>query len=321
VRTRAWQLLAAACGGMFCLSVITSADDEAAGSARSSSEPGLSAEQLRAVDIKVAHPVAAKAPERIDALGTVLDAAALMADLGEATAAAAAEHSTSAELARLHGLYDGGAGASLKMVEAAQAEQAKVQAQAQAAAAQFAMRWGPLAAMPAGARQKLIEASASGRSLLLRADIPGRHSLGALPASALVDVDGVVVPARVLGVLRQATELQAVGVLIEAPAVPAGLGPGARVPVALLTAVRSGLSLPRDALLFDENGAYVYKMLAKKTDAERTRYATVKVKLLIPYGDGWLVDGVDDDDNIVVHGAGVLWSLQGVGTQQSDDDD
>jgi hypothetical protein len=321
MKDRDRQLLAAACCGMVCLSVFASAEDEAAKSARPSDEPGLSAEQLRAVDIRVAHPIAAKAPERIDALGTVLDAAALTADLGEATAAAAAEHATSAELARLHALYDGGAGASLKMVEAAQAEQVKVQAQAQASAAQFATRWGPLAAMPAGARQKLIEASASGRSLLLRADIPGRHSLGALPASAMVDVDGVAVPARVLGVLRQATELQAVGVLIEAPAVPAGLGPGARVPVALQWAVRSGLLVPRDALLFDESGAYVYKMLAKKADAERTRYAAVRVKLLIPHGDGWLVEGVDDDDNIVVHGAGVLWSLQGVGTQQSDDDD
>jgi len=40
-----------------------------------------------------------------------------------------------------------------------------------------------------------------------------------------------------------------------------------------------------------------------------------------PYGDGWLVEGVDDDDNIVVRGAGVLWALQGVGAQQPDDDD
>jgi hypothetical protein len=47
----------------------------------------------------------------------------------------------------------------------------------------------------------------------------------------------------------------------------------------------------------------------------------VKVRLLLPYGDGWLVEGVDDDDNIVVHGAGVLWSLQEVGAQQIDDDD
>ena len=86
-------------------------------------------------------------------------------------------------------------------------------------------------------------------------------------------------------------------------------------------AERGGLVLPREAVLYDENGAYVYKQLAKKTAADDARYAPVKVKLLLPYGDGWLVDGVDDDDEIVVHGAGVLWSLQGMGAQQHDDDD
>jgi hypothetical protein len=30
---------------------------------------------------------------------------------------------------------------------------------------------------------------------------------------------------------------------------------------------------------------------------------------------------VDDDDDIVVRGAGVLWSLQGVGARAADDDD
>ena len=102
---------------------------------------------------------------------------------------------------------------------------------------------------------------------------------------------------------------------------PAGLGPGARVPVALLWDERKGLLLPRDALLYDENGAYVFKQLTKKTDAEKARYVPVKVNILLPYGDGWLVEGVDDDDDIVVRGAGVLWSLQGVGAQQHDDDD
>jgi hypothetical protein len=323
VSTGGRRLSRAACCAMLCISMLAVADDDdkAADSGQPSAQPSLNGEQLRAVDVKVAHPVAAKAPERIDALGTVLDATALIADLGESTAAAAAERSTAAELTRLRALYEGGAGASLKMVEAAQAEQAKAQAQAQVAQAQFAMRWGPLAALPAAVRQKVIEESASGRSLLVRADVLGRHTLGALPARAVVDADGVAVSARVLGILRQSTESQSVGVLIEVPGAPAGLGPGARVPVALMAAVRSGMSLPRDAVLYDENGAYVYKRLAKKTDAEKTRYAAVKVKLLIPYGDGWLVDGVDDDDDIVVHGAGVLWSLQGVGTQQNDDDD
>jgi hypothetical protein len=221
----------------------------------------------------------------------------------------------------LHALYEGGAGASLKMLEAAQADQAKARAQAEMAAARFALHWGPLAALPIDARQKLIEASASGRSLLVRADLPGRHVLGDHPSKAVLDVDGIQVPGRVLGILRETTELQSVGLLIEVPNAPAGLGVGARVPVAVLTAERRGMLLPRDALLYDENGAYVYKQLTEKAPADKARYAPVKVHLLLPDGNGWLVEGIDEDDNIVVHGAGVLWSLQGVGAQQPDDAD
>ena len=297
------------------LSLSTAANGE------QSAQPALSGEQQRAAGIVVAHPVAAQAPERIEALGLVLDSTALISDLGDTTTAAAAEHAASAELARLRALYTGGAGASLKMLEAAQAEQAKSQAQAQAAASRFGLRWGPLAALPLEARQKAIQAATSGRSLLLRADLPGRHTLGAAPSKAVVDVDGIQVPGRVLGILRETTELQSVGLLIEVPNAPGGLGPGARVPVAVFAAERKGLLLPRDALLYDENGAYVYKQLSKGTEGQKTRYAAVKVRLLLPYGDGWLVEGVDDDDTVVVHGAGVLWSLQGVGVQQSEDDD
>ena len=296
-------------------------DDDAASSGAQNSQPSLNAEQQRAVGIVVAHPVAAKAPERIEGLGVVLDATALTADLGDATAAGAAEQSAATEVVRLRALYQGGAGASLRMLETAQAEQAKALALAQLAAARFALHWGPLADMPAGARQKLIEQSAAGRTLLLRADLPGRHSIGAVPAKAVLNVDGMLVPGRVLGTLRQTAELQSVGLLVEVPSAPAGLGPGARVPVALLRGELTGLSLPRDAVLYDENGAYVYKQLAQGANEKAVRYAPVKVNLLAAYGNGWLVDGVDDDDNIVVRGAGVLWSLQGMGAHPVDDDD
>jgi hypothetical protein len=314
---------AAACCALLCMSVIAigDEDDTVADSRRQSAQPGLNGEQQRAVGIGVAHPLAAQAPERLEALGLVLDPIALISDMGETTAAAAAEHSAAAEVARLHALYAGGAGASLKMLEAAQADHAKTQAQAQVAAARFDLRWGPLAALPIGARLKVIEASTSGRSMLLRADLPGRHTLGVLPTKAVLDVDGIQVPGRVLGILRETTELQSVGVLIEVSNAPGGLGPGARVPVALMAPERKGLLLPRDALLYDENGAYVYKQLTRQKGVEQTRYAAVKVRLLLPYGDGWLVEGVDDDDDIVVRGAGVLWSLQGVGARAADDED
>jgi len=282
---------------------------------------GLNAEQQRAAGIVVAHPVAAKAPERIEALGRVLDATSLISDTGEAAAAAAAEQAASAELERLRALHAGGAAASLKMIEAAQSEQAKARAQAQLAAARFALHWGPLAALRPAERQKVIDASTSGHSLLVRADLPGRHSFGTGLRKVVLDVDGIQVPGRVLGLLRETSELQSTALLIEVPSAPAGLGAGARLQLALLTGDRKGLLLPRESLLFDETGAYVYKQLMKKTDADKARYAVVRVNLVLPYADGWLVEGVADDDNIVVRGAGVLWSLQGVGAQQHDDDD
>jgi hypothetical protein len=281
----------------------------------------LSNRQQKAVGIVVARPIAAKTAERLDALGLVLDATALLADMGQSAAAAAAEHSASAELSRLQALFNAGAGASQKMVEAAQAEQTKARAEAQLSTARLALHWGPLIALPSAPRQKVLDAATSGHGLLVRADLPGRHSLRILPSKALLDVDGIQVSGRILGTLRQSGELQSVGLLLEIQDPPAGLGPGARVPVTLLTSQREGLLVPREAILYDENGAYVYKQLTGKADDQQARYAAVKVLLLAPFGDGWLVNGVDDDDDIVVRGAGVLWSLQGVGVNAPDDDD
>lgn len=281
----------------------------------------LNDKQQQAVGIVVAHPVAATAPERIDALGLVLDATALVADLGESAAAASLERAASAELSRLRALSSAGAGASVKMLEAAQAEQAKAQAEAEITAARLSLRWGPLIALPEPQRKRVLDAAVSGHGLLVRADLPGRHTVGALPGKALLQVDGVQVPARILGTLRQSSEAQSVGLLLEIQNAPAGLGPGARIPVTLLAAQRSGLLLPREAILYDENGPYVYKQLEAKRGEDKSRYSAVKVTLLVPYGDGWLVAGVDDDDNIVMRGAGVLWSLQDVAAHPADDDD
>lgn len=287
--------------------------------------PALTAEQQRAAGIVVAHPVAAAVPRRDDAIGLVLDAAGLIADAAEADASAAAARTAATELERARGLYGAGAGASLKSVQAAEAEQARAHAQADVASAKFAMRWRPVAALPAGARQKLADGAAAGRLLLVRADLPGRHIVGALPERALLDVDGVGVPGKVLGVLAQAAEeAQGAGVLIEVDDAPAGLGAGARIPVALLGAGQKGVLVPRDAVLYDERGPLVYRQLAPAGANAPTRYAPAAVKLLQAQGDSWLVDGVDDDDDIVVHGAGVLWSLQGIvghAAGDLDDDD
>jgi hypothetical protein len=323
VKTYTRRILQVALCAALAHSLATAADDDDKADDKvpeSAQAPAMTAEQRHAVGIAVAHPLAAHIPDRIESLGLVLDTTALVSDIGDMTAAGVAERSTKAEVTRLHGLYEGGAGASVKMLEAAQAEQAKAVAQSRFAVARFSQHWGPLATMPAAKRGQLLEAVLRGRSLLLRADVPGRHSLGSLPDTAELDVDGISVPGRVLGLMQHTDDTQSVGLLIGVEHAPAGLGPGAHVPVALIMAKRSGLLLPRDAVLYDERGAYVFKQLTGKAD-EKVRYTRLSVTLLVGHGNDWLVDGVDNDDEIVVEGAGVLWSLEGMGGRVVDSDD
>jgi len=124
--------------------------------------------------------------------------------------------------------------------------------------------------------------------------------------------------------MRQTDDAQSVGVMIALAGPPMGLGAGARVPVALITAVRSGLLVPRDAVLYDEHGAYVFEQRIDKTSAALAHFARHDVVLLMPHGGGILVTGLDADDDIVVEGAGAVWSLEGTAGRRmadSDDDD
>jgi hypothetical protein len=325
VSTRVKRILqVVACVALAC-SLSAIADDEGedkpAAAPQAVSGTTLTTRQQHAVGIVVVHPLEAKIPDRLDSLGVVLDTMMLVSDVGDMTAAAVAARSMRTEVIRLQGLLAGGAATSLRTLEAARAEEARAVAQSQFTAAKFTQRWGPLASMQPANRRKFIEAVARGHILILRADLPGRHSLVSLPDSAQLDVDGVGVAGRILGVIGQNAETQSVGLLIGVENAPAGLGPGARVPIALMMGKRSGLLLPRDAVLYDESGAYVFKQLSDRSDPEKIRYVRRNVKLLLGHGDSWLVAGVDDDDDIVVGGAGVLWSTEAAGGRVVDDDD
>ena len=321
MKVRTKRALQFACYAILCSLAFAGDDDDAPKTTDASETPALDAEQQRAVNLQVAHPVAATAPERTTAIGVVLDATMFLSDASERTVAEAQEQAVSAEASRLRSLYKAGSGPSLKLLETAQAEETKAHAEALLAAARFAQHWGPLAKASPAILQQQSDALTAGRSLLMRADLPGQHLLGALPQRAVLDVDGIEVPARVLGPLTEVSESQSAGLLLQIDHPPVGLAAGARIPLSLYGGERTGLLLPREAILYDEGGAYVYKRTAPRTAAEKTRYVPVKVTLLVPYADGWLVHGVDDDDEIVVRGAGVLWSLEGVGARAADDDE
>ncbi len=299
----------------------TDDDDTPAPAGQSNPLPTLSAAQQRAVGIVIAAAPAVKLPQRTAAYGRVLDPSQLVADAGRLDSSRAAAHAAAAETARLKGLYRG-ADASLKALQVAEAALTEAQVSVREAQTDFLLRWGPLAQLGDAQRARLVEQLASGRQLLLRAELPGRHSLGAMPEHALVDVDGVQVPARVLGPLPQAAaQMQSVGLLLQITHPPAGLGPGAQLPVTLEGNHRGGSVVPAGALLYGEQGAYVYHVLPDKTKDGETQFAPLPVTVLQPVGHGWLVTGLKIDDRIVVHGAGVLWSLQGLGNISEEDED
>jgi hypothetical protein len=308
---RAWPvLLAGALGMPLTVATLTAAARESEAAAPLT----LTASQRDAVGIRVEQPLPLKSAPRIEAFGTVLDPASLVADLGRLAGTRAASTAAGAEAARLAQLYHEDAQASLRAWQAAEAQAAEAEGQASAAAVSFRLEWGPLASWSAARRQALLAALEAGTQTLLRADVPGSHVSGAVGARALLEIDGVNVGAQVLGTLPRTTaQSQSTGWLLETGAAPAGLGPGARVAVQLQAPAVAGLMVPAAALVYAEEGAYVYRQLPAG-ESGPFHYESVAVKPLARVGDAWLVQGLSHGDQVVVQGVGVLWSLQGIGS-------
>ena len=288
-------------------------DDEAAA-------PGtplvLTAAQVAAVGIETVLPVAASPKATVEGFGRVIDTSAWVSDLSALDAAQALARMTTSELERLRGLHAGGAAASLKTVQAAQAEQARAAAEVQVAQARFNARWTPLAT--AGReRDVLLARLRAEASILLRVDLPGQASVVAAYAGARVIIDGSAHDAHVLGPLADGESTNA-AVLLELRDPPVGLARGARLAVTLEGAPQAGFIVPRAALLHDELGAHVYVRGATAADGS-TPFQRRDVKRLARAGSGWLVTGVDGDDAVVLRGLGLLWSMQG-GAPIDDDD-
>jgi len=321
--SRIIAVLCSLIGLMLCGQVGADDDDDApATTTVDTAKPALSVEQQRAVGLTVLHPLQASAGEQMDGYGVVLDPAVLVADVGRLQSTRAAERAASMEAQRLSGLYRGAADTSLRSVESAQATQIEAQTQAQIASSTFALQWGPVGKLSDAQRASLIAALISGHSVLLRADLPGRLRLGTVPQTAELTVDGTLVPARVLGTLaRSGNESQSVGLLLQSDRAPPGLGAGARVLVTLRGAANSGVLVPDSALLYGDQGPYVYRRLATRDKDGKQQYAPVTVKLIQAAGAAWVVQGIDSDDIIVANGAGVLWSLQGLGSFSAEEED
>jgi hypothetical protein len=309
---------------MMCVAGAGVADDDERPQASlqpdSSGAYALTTSQQQAVGIRIDHPMQMASPQQIEAYGLVLDPVTLVSDAGRVDSTQAAAAAAAADVARLDGLYRNNADASLKSLQASRSQAAEAAAQAQSAASTFRLQWGPVAALDGARRSELIEALVAGRRLLVRTDVPGHQLQGAIAPRALVIVDGISITAQVLGPLpRTDPQSQSAGWLLQIDHRPEGLGPGARARVQLQAASVGGVLVPAAALLYGDKGAYVYRQVGGGGD--KAQYAAAPVKLLGRVGDGWLVDGLGRSDSIVVQGAGVLWSLEGISTFSAAEED
>jgi hypothetical protein len=273
----------------------------------------LTAAQQQAVGVVLEQPLRLKSAPLIEAYGTVLDPATFVSDAGHVESTRALAAASMADRARLERLYREDLQASLKSLQAVAAQAVEASAQARAAELGFRLQWGPLANQSAEQRAVLMEALSRGHAVLLRADVPAGDAGGALDPRALVEVNGASVSAQVLGPLsRTDAQAQTAGWLLELTRVPPGFGPGARALVQLRAATAlSGLLVPAAALVYSEAGAFVYRQAAAQDSTSR-RYVAAPVQALTRVGSAWLVAGLNPSDRIVVQGAGVLWSLQGI---------
>lgn len=296
-------------------------DDDEAQSTAADGKLALTATQQEAVGIQIGAPRALTSAPEVPAYGLVLDPVTLLTDSDHIESTRAAAAAATADTTRLENLYREGAQASLKALQASQSQSIEANAQAQAALLTFRQQWGPLADLSSAERRGLVAGLGKGERLLLRADVPGRHLSGGFGGRALIDVDGVKLAARVLGLLPRTDEKsQSAGWLLEIEHAPPGLGPGARVPVRLQTPAVGGLLVPAAALIYAEQGAFVYRQKPGDTP-DAFRYESVAVKPMARVGEAWLVEGLTRNDRVVVQGAGVLWSLQGIANFSAAEED
>jgi hypothetical protein len=274
----------------------------------------LTSSQREAVGLKIEHPLPLTTAPQIEAYGTVLDPVALVTEMGRMESSRVAAAAAAADAARLERLYRDDTQASLKAVQAAQAQSVEADAQARAAALSFRLQWGPVAAWSPAQRRALLDAVTQGQLLLLRADVLGQRVNGAMDRNAIVEVDGLNIAARVLGPLpRAAAGSQSVGWLLQLERHPEALGPGVHAAVVLRATATTGMLVPGSALLYSEQGIYVYRE-RHEDGADAFHYEPATVRPLTRVGSAWLVAGLERSDRVVVEGAGVLWSLQGLGT-------
>ncbi len=273
---------------------------------------------IRRLALKVEPLSAIAAPAERKAYGQVLNAGSLIklqADLAIAEAELAVARP---EFERLQSLHQAGQNASLRSLQAAQAQFVSSQTSARAALQQLSLAWGKgIAGLPAAERGALIDRVVKGEQALARVHLPPGEALAGAPAAAAAAPLGL--EERRLETLRlfEAPETDArlqgqsfILLLNIAAAVPgqpqaAGLPPGTALIAYLQESgePQKGILLPRAAILRHAGKAWVYQQI------DSQKFSRREVHLDRPMEKGWFTTSpFREGDRVVASGAQALLS-------------
>lgn len=261
-------------------------------------------------------PAMAALAER-KAYGQVLNAGGLIklqADLAIAEAELAVAR---AEFERLQSLHRAGQNASLRSLQAAQAQFVSSQTSARAAQQQLSLAWGKgFAALPAAERGALIDRVVKGEQALARVHLPPGEALAAPPAAATAPAgleERRLEALRIFEAPETDARLQGQGflLLIDTPAAAPGQPPAPGLPPGTaLTAYlqesgepQKGVLLPRAAILRHAGKAWVY------LEIDSQKFSRREVFLDRPMEKGWFAAApLREGDRVVTSGAQALFS-------------
>ncbi|MCE5234200.1 MAG: hypothetical protein ABFC67_07850 [Mizugakiibacter sp.] len=261
----------------------------------------LGAAEVRALGIVAAPLRAVTRGAASTGYAQVQDGAALLALLDDAAAAQAAAQASAAEAQRLRGLQRDQDNASLRSVQAADAQAAADAARARSAATRIALEWSPALRAPAPA---LVAALRDGRAFLLRlefADRDVRLAVGDRAHLVRLADDGAVPDARVLGPAGGAASVLS-GPAWLAAVEATGLHAGERLRARLDAAAARGVLLPDAAAIMLGGRRWAYVALGGGRYQRRALPADA-----VAVAGGWrLAHGFAAGEAVVVQGAAQL---------------
>jgi hypothetical protein len=263
--------------------------------------------------LKVGLLAAAEMSPEVKGYGRVLDPGPLAALIAEAASATASVEASTREFERLKQLYSQNQNASARALETAEAAMKRDQISLASVQARLLLGWGQAIASQADLGA-FVHSLVAQETSLVRVDLPLGERLPEVPMGVRIAPVGAperLSNAQYLGPAPSTDpQTQSRGVLLLVQADSPPVGTAVLAWLAVPGQSRTGVIVPRSAVLRHEGRTFVYLQTADDTFERKA------VTIENPAGDGWFISqGLQKQDKVVVVGAQELLSeeLKGQG--------